>query len=105
MPPILAAAPRSIPSLTPANDRSRRLWLTSFDRRAGPGHSSPQQSPRNLPAEGMARILSRQLESAPPRFGNPHVSQQPQPLVLESTVFTVSTLRGGLFQQPARGTS
>ena len=34
MPPIFAADPRSIPSLTAASDRSRRLWLTSFDRRA-----------------------------------------------------------------------
>jgi hypothetical protein len=31
----------------------------------------------------MARILSRQLESAPPRFGNPHVSQPAEPLVLD----------------------
>jgi hypothetical protein len=34
IPPIFAAAPRSIPSLTAASDRSRRLWLTSFDRQA-----------------------------------------------------------------------
>ena len=34
MPPIFAAAPRPIPSRTAASDRSRRLWLTSFDRRA-----------------------------------------------------------------------
>ena len=32
--PIFAAPPRSIPSLTAASDRGRRLWLTSFDRRA-----------------------------------------------------------------------
>ena len=32
MPPILAAAPRSIPSRTAANDNSRRLWFASFDR-------------------------------------------------------------------------
>jgi hypothetical protein len=34
MPPIFAAAVRSIPSQTAARDRRRRLWLTSFDRRA-----------------------------------------------------------------------
>ena len=34
MPPIFAAAPRSIPSRTAAKDRSRRLWLASFERRA-----------------------------------------------------------------------
>ena len=34
LPPIFEAAPRSNPSRTPANDRSRRLWLTSFDPRA-----------------------------------------------------------------------
>ena len=33
MPPIFAAA-RSIPSRTAASDRRRRVWLTSFDRRA-----------------------------------------------------------------------
>ena len=27
---------------TPANDRSRRLWLTSFDRRASPRKSSAE---------------------------------------------------------------
>jgi hypothetical protein len=32
IPPIFAAAPRSIPSLTAASERSRRLWLTFFDR-------------------------------------------------------------------------
>ena len=34
IPPIFAAEPRSMPSRTAASDRSRRLWLTSFDRRA-----------------------------------------------------------------------
>jgi hypothetical protein len=34
MPPIFAAAARSIPSRTAAGDRRRRLWLTSFYRRA-----------------------------------------------------------------------
>ena len=40
MPPILAADSRFIPSLTAAKDRSRRLWFTSFDRRAS--SRSPQ---------------------------------------------------------------
>ena len=31
---ILAAAPRSIPSRTAANDNSRRLWFASFHRLA-----------------------------------------------------------------------
>jgi hypothetical protein len=34
MPPIFAAEPRSMPSRTAASDRSRRLWLRSFERRA-----------------------------------------------------------------------
>jgi hypothetical protein len=60
MPPIFAAAPQSIPSRTPANDRSPRLWLTALDRRASPRNSSAESSSRNLTADGMARILSRQ---------------------------------------------
>jgi hypothetical protein len=42
MPPIFAAAPRSIPSLTAASDKSRRLWLIVFDRRAN-ARSSPAE--------------------------------------------------------------
>ena len=34
VPPVFAAEPRSMPSRTAASDRSRRLWLTVFDRRA-----------------------------------------------------------------------
>jgi hypothetical protein len=44
MPPIFVAEPRSIPSLTAASDRSRRLWLTVFDRRATP-KGPPPHSP------------------------------------------------------------
>ena len=42
MPPIFAAAPRSIPSLIAASDRSRRLWLTVFDRRANARSASAE---------------------------------------------------------------
>jgi hypothetical protein len=34
--------PRSIPSLTAASDRGRRLWLTVFDRRANARSSSAE---------------------------------------------------------------
>jgi hypothetical protein len=61
MPPILAAGPRSMPSRTAASDRSRRLWLTVFDRRAKPRSSSAEWSSRNLTADGMARILHATL--------------------------------------------
>ena len=46
MPPIFAASPRSIPSLTAASDRSRRLWLTVVDRRANARRSAASQSDR-----------------------------------------------------------
>jgi hypothetical protein len=42
MPPIFAAAARSMPSRTAASDRSRRLWLTVFDRRANDRSSSAE---------------------------------------------------------------
>jgi hypothetical protein len=42
MPPIFAAPPRSIPLRTAANERSLRLWLTFFDRRASPRNSSAE---------------------------------------------------------------
>jgi hypothetical protein len=59
-----------------SSDRSRRLWLTFFDRRANPQSASAEWSSRNLTDEGMARIR-RADSSAPPRFGNHlRVSQQ-----------------------------
>jgi hypothetical protein len=42
MPPIFAAEPRSIPSRTAASDNSRRLWLTSFERRANDRSASAE---------------------------------------------------------------
>src|SRR6202020_1372888 len=42
IPPIFAAEPRSMPSRTAASDRSRRLWLTFFHRRASPRHASAE---------------------------------------------------------------
>jgi hypothetical protein len=43
---------------TPAHDdRSRRLWLTFFDRRANARSSSAEESSRDLTAEGVAQIL------------------------------------------------
>jgi hypothetical protein len=58
MPPIFAAAPRSIPFRTAASDKSRRLWLTVFDRRAKARISSAEQSSRNLTADGMAQSFT-----------------------------------------------
>jgi hypothetical protein len=42
IPPIFAAEPRSMPSRTAASDRSRRLWLTVFDRRANARSSAAE---------------------------------------------------------------
>ena len=42
IPPTFAADPRSIPSRTAAKDNSRRLWLTSFERRASARRSSAE---------------------------------------------------------------
>ena len=42
IPPIFAAEPRSMPSRTAAGDRSRRLWLASFDRRASARSASAE---------------------------------------------------------------
>src|SRR3984885_13553679 len=42
IPPIFAAEPRSMPSRTAASDKSRRLWLTFFDRRANPRSASAE---------------------------------------------------------------
>src|SRR5580692_6960028 len=78
IPPIFAAAPRSIPSLTAASDRSRRLWLTFFDRRANAQPNNPLAISPLKPW----RDPPRQLESAPSRFGNPPMSQPAEPLVL-----------------------
>jgi hypothetical protein len=55
----------------------------------------------------MARILPRQLESAPPRFGNPQVSQPAEPLVLvlhtRVTTNRSSERRGLVPRRPAEG--
>ena len=42
IPPIFAAELRSMPSRTAASDRSRRLWLASFDRRASARSASAE---------------------------------------------------------------
>jgi hypothetical protein len=42
IPPIFAAEPQSMPSRTAASDRSRRLWLTFFDRRANARSSAAE---------------------------------------------------------------
>ena len=42
IPPIFAAEPRSMPSLTAASDRSRRLWVTFFDRRGNARSSAAE---------------------------------------------------------------
>src|SRR3984885_138398 len=42
IPPIFAAEPRSMPSRTAASDRSRRLWLASFERRASARSASAE---------------------------------------------------------------
>jgi TolB-like protein len=63
--------PRSISSLTAASDRGRRLWLTVFDRRPTPEAPRPNNPLAISPLMAWREPLPRQLESAPPRFGNP----------------------------------
>ena len=46
---VHAADPRSIPSRTAPNDKSRRLWLTSLERRACDRSSSPDSRLRIAP--------------------------------------------------------
>jgi hypothetical protein len=80
IPPILAASQRSIPSPIAASDNSCRLWLTSFDRRANARSSRPPNNPLAIPPLKPWRGPPRELESAPPRFGNPPMSQPAEPL-------------------------
>jgi hypothetical protein len=63
--------PRSIPSLTAAGDKSRRLCWTSFERPAKPLTASAEKSSRDLIADGMAQILRPLKESENSRQSDP----------------------------------
>src|SRR5687768_12880381 len=81
MPPIRAACARFIPSSTPANDKSRRLWFAFLVAPASRRSSPAEKSLRTLTAAGMARILPAPWNQLSPKYGIP-VSHKRWPLVL-----------------------
>jgi hypothetical protein len=80
MPPIRAACARFIPSSTPANDKSRRLWFALLVAPASRRSSPAEKSLRTLTAAGMARILPAPWNQLSPKYGIP-VSHKRWPLV------------------------
>src|SRR3990170_8340381 len=77
MPPIFAASSRLLPSLTAASDRSRRLWLASFEALASRRSSAAEKSVRIFTGDPMARILPAPKNHRSTRAGiPPRVSRQ-----------------------------
>src|SRR4249920_1698230 len=79
MPPMRAASARLIPSKTAANDKSRRLWLASFETAARRRSSEAEKSVLIVTVAGMARILPAPTNQITQKKGIPYRVRQEGP--------------------------